>query len=154
MQSRSYLYALVLLGYVVNLLCFSASTTTTTKPTTTAATRRRRRTQIRACRNWPLNVLCKVVKDLNSALEVEWKFKFPETGWNRVSYCNSKSCIVTRPILPEGIKVLNVSKGTVTLESVTKNNTNYHAQAMCQAYFSDQSMHYEIFEINFIAKCK
>ncbi|KAL9971982.1 hypothetical protein ACROYT_G018213 [Oculina patagonica] len=124
---------------------------TTTVPATTATTEE----AIQACFNGPLTLHCELVTNLSAVYELHWKIKLPGTGWNEFSYCNKSStnCIVTRPMLPEGIKVLNNSYGSVTLERITKNNTNGHAQTLCEVHYSDNSVTSHIYEINFNVRC-
>lgn len=113
-------------------------------------------TSRQACSNGLLTLLCEGVTDLNAVHELRWKINFPDAGWNEFAYCGKSgmNCIVTRPELPEGIKVLEVSNRSVNIQRVAKNNTNGYAQIMCQALYSDNSRTSHVYKINFTAKCK
>ncbi|KAL9971990.1 hypothetical protein ACROYT_G018221 [Oculina patagonica] len=129
----------------------TTTTTTTTVPTTTTKTA----AAIQACFNEPLTLHCETVTSPTAVYELQWKIKLPGTGWSEFSYCNKSriNCIVTRPMLPGGIKVLSNSNGTVTLERITKNNTNGHAQTLCEVHYSNNSVTSHIYEIKFTARC-
>ena len=141
-----------ILKFVINLLLFSASTKKQT-PSTWVETMT---TSRQACSNGLLTLSCEGVTNVNAVHKVRWKIKFPEAGWKEFSYCGKSgmNCVVTRPELPEGIKVLKVSNRSVNLQRVAKNNTNGYAQTMCQVLYSDNSRTSHVHKINFTAKCK
>ncbi|KAL9971986.1 hypothetical protein ACROYT_G018217 [Oculina patagonica] len=127
------------------------TTTTATVPTSTTTTA----AAIQACFNEPLTLHCETVTNLTAVYELQWKIKLPGTGWSEFSYCNKSrmNCIVTRPMLPGGIKVLSNSNGTVTLERITKNNTKGHTQILCEVHYSNNVVTSHIYVINFTARC-
>lgn len=113
-------------------------------------------TSRQACSNGLLTLFCEGVTDINAVHELRWRIKFPDAGWNEFAYCDKSgmNCVVTRPVLPEGIKVLEVSNRSVNLQRITKNNTDGYAQTMCQVLYSDNSRTSHVYKINFTAKCK
>lgn len=138
----------------MSLTCHSFSASTN-KATSTPAVETRTTTR-QACSNGLLTLPCEGITDVNAIRKVQWKIKFPDTGWNEFAYCNKSgmNCIVTRPVLPEGIKVLKVSNRTVSLQRISKNNTDGYAQTLCQVLYSDNSLTSHVYKINFTAKCE
>ena len=59
----------------------------------------------------------------------------PGNKWISFGYCNyyksGITCTVMESMLPEGIKVLEISNGTMTLQRMAENDTNHHFRAAC-----------------------
>ncbi|KAL9983645.1 hypothetical protein ACROYT_G005848 [Oculina patagonica] len=97
-------------------------------------------------------------RNLNAVQDVEWKVKFPGTGWIKFSSCSYKSgvinCFAHRAILADGITLLNNSNGAVTIER-SGNATHDQAQIMCQVHYFDHSTSpsRHVYEVNFTAQC-
>lgn len=113
-------------------------------------------TSRQACSNGLLTLFYEGVTNVNAVRKFQWKIKFPDADWDEFSYCGKSgmNCVVTRPVLSEGIKVLKVSNRSVSLQRIAKNNTNGYAQTMCQVLYLNNSMTSHVYKINFTAKCK
>ncbi|KAL9983642.1 hypothetical protein ACROYT_G005845 [Oculina patagonica] len=104
-----------------------------------------------ACFDEPLTVRCEALQRVDRVVDVEWKVRNPNNHqWIRFAYCDkSMACMVMKPRLPNGIKVMNISNGNLTLQRSTKNSTNSQAQLKCEVHHSDNSINYHVREINF-----
>ena len=93
---------------------------------------------------------------MNTVDKIQWKIKYPGSGWVKFSHCNkfSKNCILTRSVLPEGIRVLKVSNGTVTLKRTAENSTDGYARLLCEVHYLNNSVITHLYEVNFTARCK
>ncbi|KAJ7336476.1 hypothetical protein OS493_011677 [Desmophyllum pertusum] len=80
-----------------------------------------------ACFDEPFTVRCEAVKRVNGIKDLECK----------------------GTLLPNGIKVLNISRGTLTLQGSAKNSTNHQTQFKCQVQYSDNSANTDVQKINF-----
>lgn len=98
---------------------------------------------------------CEAARNVNTVRLVQWKIKYPGNGWIKFSHCNkySKNCIVTRSVLPEGIRVLKVSNGTVTLQRTAENNTDAYVSFLCEVHYLNSSVTH-VYEVSFTARCK
>lgn len=77
----------------------------------------------------------KVIKD------VAWRARNSKSDpWIRYAYCDgSLTCIVEKPMLPNGVKVMNVSKGTLTLRPSAKTTTVGITELRCLVHYSDST---------------
>ncbi|XP_020610627.1 uncharacterized protein LOC110049182 isoform X2 [Orbicella faveolata] len=148
--------AILTLLVIVGICLAAIFTLPADKKTPTPTTAVERMTTSRqACSNGLLTLSCEGITDVNAVHKVQWKIKFPGAGWNEFAYCYKygMNCVVTRPVLSEGIKVLKVSNRSVSLQRIAKNNTNGYAQTMCQVLYKDNSLTIHVYKTNFTAKC-
>ena len=71
----------------------------------------------------------------------------------RFAYCSgSMACVVIKPLLPNGIKVLNIVNGTLTIQRSARNSTNNQAQPLkCEVHYSNHSVKHHVLKTNFMA---
>ena len=108
-----------------------------------------------ACFDEPLIVRCEALQTVNRVVDVEWKAQnFKSDPWMRFGYCSgSMACVVRKPLLPNGIKAVNIFNGTLTIQRSAKNSTNRQAQLKCEVHYSDHSVKHHVLKMNFTA-CK
>ncbi len=110
-----------------------------------------------ACFDEPLTVRCEALQRVNKVVDVEWKLRTTKNSsgsWIRFAYCDKfMACMVMKPRLPNGIRVMNISNGNLTLQRSAKNSTNSQAQLKCEVHYKDNSLNYYVHQINFTA-CK
>ena len=91
-------------------------------------------------------------------MDVEWEAKDSKSSqWNRFAYCNGfLTCMIEQAMLPNGVKVTNISNGTVTLQPSAKTMTDGITELKCVVHYSDSTvntpqrvvkMHYSNFTV-------
>lgn len=113
---------------------------------------------IPTCFNEPLTLPCKAIQRVDGIIDVEWKARninSKSEPWIRFAYCNKfMVCVVTKPRLPNGIEVVNISDaGSLTIQGSAKNSPNSQAQLKCEVHYSDNSKNHRAHQINFTV-CK
>lgn len=108
-----------------------------------------------ACAKGLSTILCQEcgasLRNVNTVDTAQWKIKYPNTGWIKFSRCMkyNTSCVVTRPMLPDGIRVLKASIDTVILQRRVENNTDGYARLMFEVNYMDIPVITHVFEVNF-----
>lgn len=85
---------------------------------------------------------CKGLYRLDKTIEdVQWETKDSKSDqWIRFALCNKLlACIVKQAILPNGVKVMNISNGTVTLQPSAKIMTDGITELKCLVHYSDST---------------
>ena len=86
---------------------------------------------------------CKGLHTLDKTIDdVEWKTKDSKSDrWTRFALCNKLlACKVEQAILPNGVKVMNISNGTVTLQPSAKIMTDGITELKCLVHYSDSTI--------------
>lgn len=86
--------------------------------------------------------------------DVEWKVNGFFRRWTRVAYCNgSLACRVTKSEVANGIKVLEISNGALTIKRTSRNATTSHMDFKCEIHTRSQPHTHEV-KINLAVECK
>lgn len=92
----------------------------------------------------------------NKFKDVIWKVNDSRRNWQwtQVTYCSeSLECKVTESKAADGIKVLNISKGTITIERLSRNATIRDVDFMC-VIETQEKPHKHRVRINLAVECK
>ena len=92
----------------------------------------------------------------NKINEVIWRVNDSRRNWQwtRITHCSkSLECGITESKPAEGIEVLNISSGTLTIKSLSRNATVKHLNFMCVIQTQERPHKYRV-EINLAEECK
>ena len=85
--------------------------------------------------------------------DVVWNVK-GSRGWTTVAYCNgSLVCMVTESEVADGIKVLGITKGTLTIKRTTRNATTSHVDFKCEIHNGSHTLKHHV-KIKLAGECK
>jgi len=91
--------------------------------------------------------------------EAQWKYRYTQgTTWIKALHCNrSMVCVLyprIKPVLPDGTRVSSGANGSLIVEHSAQNSSIDHVQFMFEVHWTDGSVDYHIFEVNFTVVCK
>lgn len=95
------------------------------------------------CFDERLNYRCEGLNRVDKSIkDVEWRAKNSKSNqWIRTTYCNGfMTCIVEQPMLPNGVKVTNISNGTLTLQPSAKTVTDDIIELKCLVHYTDSTI--------------
>ena len=118
-------------------------------------------TKLPACTSGSLTLWSEVLRHVNMTLisEAQWKYRYTQGAiWNNALYCNrSMACVLypgIKPVLPDGTQVSGGANGSLIVEHSAQNSSMDHVQFMLEVQWTDGSVDYYIFEVNFTVVCK
>ena len=86
--------------------------------------------------------------------DVVWKVRNGYLGWTRVAFCNgSLVCVVTESEVTNGIKVLGITKGNLTIKRTTRNATTSHVDFKCEIHNGSHILKHHV-KIKLAGECK
>jgi len=90
--------------------------------------------------------------------DLEWRILVPGKKWMTFGYCGHHEsrfkCLVTRSILPEGVKIRKISNGTLTLQRIAENSTFHNLRAACIVHGHLNLLAAHFYDVEFTKKRK
>lgn len=85
--------------------------------------------------------------------DVVWKVWKSYRGWTSVAVCNrSLVCMVNESEVTDGIKVLGITKGTLTIKRTTRNATTSHLDFKCEIHNGSHALTHHV-KIKLAGEC-
>ena len=86
--------------------------------------------------------------------DVVWRVNNSQ-GWTSVAFCNrSLACILTKPEVADGIKLLGISNGALTITRTTRNAaTSSHMDFKCEIHNGSHTLRHQV-KIKLDVECK
>ena len=86
--------------------------------------------------------------------DVVWKVWKSYRGWTSVAVCNrSLVCMLNESEVTDGIKVLGITKGTLTIKRTTRNATTSHLDFKCEIHNGSHALKHHV-KIKLAGECK
>jgi len=85
--------------------------------------------------------------------EVVWIMNGSQ-GWSNLAWCNgSLACVVTQSGITDGIKVLGISNGALTMNRTTRKASSSHMDVQCEIHNRSHPLVYQV-KIKLDVECK
>ena len=114
-------------------------------------------TQLLACSDGSITLQSEVLRNINmtSINEIFWSYRYTHGNkWKNLVYCRSMTCALRQKKLSDGTQVSRGANGRLIVDHSTQSSSRDHIHFRFEVYWTNGSVDYRIFEVNFTVACK